>query len=77
MVRVRNRYIIAELIWDHLLSEDEDSRLRRVDQSLTKQNLSKAIKDAISLYFGDYGAAKTMSNFKGSSMFSLIVDFLG
>jgi hypothetical protein len=69
MVRVRNRYIIAELIWDHLLSEEEDSRSRRVDQSLTKQNLSKVIKDAIGLYFGDYGAAKILSNFKGSSPF--------
>jgi hypothetical protein len=69
MVRVRNRYIIAELIWDHLLGEEDDTRSRRTDQSLTKQNLSKVIKDAIGLYFGDFGAARILSNFKGVMQF--------
>ena len=63
MVRVRNRYIIAEMIWEHT-SEECDSR-SKPNHCVTKEALSKSIKESVALNYGDYGSARILSNFRG------------
>jgi hypothetical protein len=65
MVRVRNRYIIAEIIWEYMANEDYDPRSHKADQTMSKEVLSKAVKEAITLNYGDHGAARILSNFRG------------
>jgi len=51
MVRIKRRYILAELI------------LAQALQNIDKKSLLDAIKDAISDFYGDLGYAKVSSNF--------------
>lgn len=71
MVRVRNRYIIGEIIWDTMVNEDFDSRSYKSDQNFSKEVLSKAVKEAITLNYGEFGAARILSNFRGN--FSYVI----
>ena len=63
MVRFKNRYALVEFVF-------EDGK---IDDGLTAQVVSKAIRDAIEMLHGDYGIGCTLSSLAGSaSLLSLL-----
>lgn len=57
MVRFKNRYILAEVIWED----------RLVDASFGPQQLLQSLRDVILLNFGDYGIACVSQALQGAS----------
>jgi len=56
MVRFKNRYFLCEIIWE------DGSR----DTSLTTGDVYTAIRDVVSLNFGDYGMGSVLTSLQSS-----------